>query len=68
MTGLVEVEGYSNAITDNCSKFILFTSTISDNLCGIFNSFLSSKTSSEPICPDAPITKILSCKRFFLQI
>ena len=29
------------------------------------NSFLSSKTSSEPICPDAPITKILSCKRFY---
>ena len=24
--------------------------------------------SQEPICPDAPITKILSCKRFFLQI
>jgi len=50
--GFVEVDGSSNAITDNCSKFILFTSIISDNLWGIFNSFLSSKIHCKKLSND----------------
>ena len=44
--GFEDVDGSSRAIFDKSSKFILFVSIISDSLCGIFNSFLSSSIHS----------------------